>query len=399
MDSRPARRITCDAGAVAVRAGAHRRRPRLSASQQQRAHAKTGGNADALSRERHPNRAVIGRPGGKLRAARVCAYRLAGAARYPEQSCPCPRKRQPRRFCAAHLSHAQGVAALHRRAAQERLPLFYRPRLQHLSSAAGGGRPLETGTTRLGRPGRPCGASRSDAGRPPRPRSHAARLTPCAPSPRPCRGQALPPGRVRLRARARGAPLRPVRKNARAAGGKGEGEKEAAEGMKMNDPHVVALLYRVDHGESVDYGDAEPLVHDEPAFRLEVKYNQARFELKDHYATEEDAREAIDDYICVWEFEARLEKGPDSFGLEFDRAEIIDRNPTSGVTGLSAEFKATGYGSAKLTIGFRNYPSPPSDFSLLGHRDPCVQTMFDRYMNYLNYRRRVDRLTEVANFA
>ena len=24
--------------------------------------------------------------------------------------------------------------------------------------------------------------------------------------------------------------------------------------------------------------------------------------------------------------------------------------------------------------------------------------MFDRYMNYLNYRRRVDRLTEVANF-
>ena len=163
----------------------------------------------------------------------------------------------------------------------------------------------------------------------------------------------------------------------------------------MNDPHVAALLYRVEHGESISYKEAEPLVRHDPAFRLEVKDNQARFELKDHYAAEEDALEAIEDYICAWEFEARLENGPDSFRLKFQKAEIIDRNPTPGeihirgaFTGEPAKF------SCRLILGFRNYPSPPSAIRI----DADVRTMFDRYMNYLNYRRRVDRLTEVANF-
>ena len=50
----------------------------------------------------------------------------------------------------------------------------------------------------------------------------------------------------------------------------------------MNDPHVVALIYRVEHGNSVDYREAEPLTREEPAFRVDVKDNQARFELKAH---------------------------------------------------------------------------------------------------------------------
>ncbi len=159
----------------------------------------------------------------------------------------------------------------------------------------------------------------------------------------------------------------------------------------MNDPHVVALLYRVEHGESVDYSEAEPLVREEPAFRLEVKDNKVRFELKDHYASEEDARNAVEDYIRDWEFDACLEKGPDSFRLKFDRAKIIDRNPTLGACRLAAEVTATGYGSSTLTIGFRSYPSPPSDIRI----DAAVQTMFDRYMNHL---RRLELLPGMANF-
>ena len=66
MDSCPARHIACKAVAVAARAGTHRRRPRLSTSQQKRTHPKAGGNADALSCERHPHRAVSRYPGSKL---------------------------------------------------------------------------------------------------------------------------------------------------------------------------------------------------------------------------------------------------------------------------------------------------------------------------------------------
>lgn len=161
----------------------------------------------------------------------------------------------------------------------------------------------------------------------------------------------------------------------------------------MNDPHVVALLYRVEHGESFDYKEAKPLVCDKsPAFHLEVKDKQVRFELKEHYATEEDVREAIEEYIRNWEFDVRLEKGPDSFGLKFRKAEIIDRNPTPGV--LSIRGTLTGEPakiSGKLVLGFRKYPSPPSGIRI----DADVRTMFDRYMNY---RRRREPLPGTAYF-
>ena len=104
----------------------------------------------------------------------------------------------------------------------------------------------------------------------------------------------------------------------------------------MNDPHVVALIYDIEHGASVDYEEAEPFIREEPAFRLEVKDKKARFELKGHYAKESAARESIEEYIRVWEFDACLNNGSDSFKLRFDKAEIKDRNPTPGQVSIYA---------------------------------------------------------------
>lgn len=161
----------------------------------------------------------------------------------------------------------------------------------------------------------------------------------------------------------------------------------------MNDPHVVMLIYRVEHSDSVDYSQAEPLVREEPAFRLEVRDKQARFELKDHYATEADAREVIEKYIRVWKLDTCLEHGPDFFRLKFDRAQIEDRNPTPGVITVNAqavniEFKIL---PASITYKPARYPSPPSDISL----DPNVQTMCQRYMGY---RRGNEPLASMAYF-
>ena len=97
----------------------------------------------------------------------------------------------------------------------------------------------------------------------------------------------------------------------------------------MNDPHVVALNYCINYGDTIDYSRAKCLELDNSGFRLTVEDKKARFELKEHYATEEQARAALADYIHVWEFDATLRYGnPDSFGLEFGKAEIINRNPT-----------------------------------------------------------------------
>ena len=77
----------------------------------------------------------------------------------------------------------------------------------------------------------------------------------------------------------------------------------------MNDPHVAALIYRIEHGDSIDYSQAKPLVVDGPQFRLSVEDMRARFELKAHYSTAEQARDAVADYIRVWEFDATLKRG------------------------------------------------------------------------------------------
>lgn len=151
-------------------------------------------------------------------------------------------------------------------------------------------------------------------------------------------------------------------------------------GIKMNDPHVVALLYRVIHDKSVDYSQAEPLVHEGSAFILNVKDNQACFKLKIHYGTEQDARDAIEAYIRDWQSHACLESGPDFFRLEFERAEIIDRNPIPGKKNLSATSKFGGLkSSASLSKFARKYPSLPS---AVNFNDPDVNTIYQRYMSY-----------------
>ena len=44
----------------------------------------------------------------------------------------------------------------------------------------------------------------------------------------------------------------------------------------MNDPHVVALVYRVEHGEKVDYGNPPPLNLKTPEFRLTMLRTEFR---------------------------------------------------------------------------------------------------------------------------
>ena len=161
----------------------------------------------------------------------------------------------------------------------------------------------------------------------------------------------------------------------------------------MNDPHVVALIYQVRHGNSVDYSQAEPFTKDESEFRLNIEENQARFEFKRHYATEAEAKEALQNYIRNWEFDASFRHGPDYFRLEYSRPEIIDRNPTPKITTAHA-LPITAHVSISKASGISfppAYPLPPSDINL----DLDVETMYQRYMEYLKGR---EKLTSMAQF-
>ena len=153
----------------------------------------------------------------------------------------------------------------------------------------------------------------------------------------------------------------------------------------MNDPHVVALTYSIEHGSSVDYSNASPIGHEEQGFKIRVGDKQVRFELKDHYATVKAAREAVEPYIRSWELDAGLSRQPGNFKLTFDRPEIIDRNPTPGIVSASAYFRA---GTPSLSVSAtvdRSYPQPPTGITLESE-DADVQTMYARYEGYCQRR-------------
>ena len=164
----------------------------------------------------------------------------------------------------------------------------------------------------------------------------------------------------------------------------------------MNDPHVVALFYNIEHGNTVNYEEAEPLDVEEKAFRLKVKDKKATFFLKDHYAKEAEARRSIEEYIRNWEFDACLQGGPDCFNLIYERAEIVDRNPIPSPLGAvevklsPVTFPPASY-SVAVTKVVRRYPSPPRDVAV----NADVQSMYDRY---LGYRRGHEPLTGMAYF-
>ena len=157
--------------------------------------------------------------------------------------------------------------------------------------------------------------------------------------------------------------------------------------MAMNDPHVAALEYRIEHRpDVVDWSRAAPLDREEGGFRVCAGNGRVRFEFKEHHASQEAARFAVEaHYIPNWELLAGLALGPDAFTLRFDRSEIVDRNPPPGPPPLHVQFRS-GTPTINVKIAPRAPPAfpepPPTDIE----RSPDVDSMFSRYLGHLQGR-------------
>ena len=166
----------------------------------------------------------------------------------------------------------------------------------------------------------------------------------------------------------------------------------------MNDPHGVALFYNIKHKKSVDYSKAEPLEREEEDFTIKIENDKACFTMKARYATEEEARKAVEEYIEVWELAAALDEGPNAFALEFTPPDMEDRNPLP-VRPAPGDIRATyAYapqprmeGKLCVTHPYSSYPSPPSGMKIT----PDVKSMYDRLMGYLSGK---ERLPSMAYF-
>ncbi len=156
----------------------------------------------------------------------------------------------------------------------------------------------------------------------------------------------------------------------------------------MNDPQVQALIYRIEHDDSVDYSNARPDSWDMDEFRVSADGLQVRFDLHEHHANEKDAREAIAEYIRAWEFRAQLKHGPNGFSLRFEEAVVVDRNPDP-VDWNHVPLRASGRGGretagGRLTVTSKpdSYPSPSADIVLSAD----AESMHRRYMGYRTQR-------------
>ena len=154
----------------------------------------------------------------------------------------------------------------------------------------------------------------------------------------------------------------------------------------MNDPHVVTLTFRIEHDSSVAYrADAPPIQHEEDAFRVALEDGTVRFEFKEHHATEEEALERVLPYVRSWELDACLRGRPGDFRLKFERAEVIDRDPSPpppGTINLAGTIiPGAGTIRARLSVERPCYPPPPSGLTLKAD-DPDVKTMYYRLSGY-----------------
>jgi len=159
-------------------------------------------------------------------------------------------------------------------------------------------------------------------------------------------------------------------------------------------PRVKNLHYVVEHDPSIDYSRAPPFSHREPTFDVSVEDDKVCFTMKQDYATEDAARNAVSAFIEAWEIEAGLKLGPNRFRLRFDYADVEDRNPNTGEVTLRPRPAKLPSITAemKITVGETVYPAPPTIAVTLS---PDVRSMYDRY---LGFRQGREPLPSIAYF-
>ena len=177
------------------------------------------------------------------------------------------------------------------------------------------------------------------------------------------------------------------------------GDGTIEEAMTMNAPHIKAIHYFIEHDDSVDYRNVAPLVFEDDLFRVKAEKVEVTFEPKNHYATEEEARSAVEGLVRRWEFEAALRVGSRSFKLTYARVTVVDRDPPPLPPGVvrvdpvAFHFRVS-QPQVRVTKMLAEYPVLPS-VQTLKPDDPNASVMLSRLDLYRQGR---DPLGDVANF-
>jgi len=151
----------------------------------------------------------------------------------------------------------------------------------------------------------------------------------------------------------------------------------------VRDPHVQVMHYEVGSGEGISYRDPEPISFSNHLGTFDLGDKKLRFVPTEHFATEVDARSAVEPFLRGWEIDADLRSNVGMIRFKFERVELIDRDPpppgSPHVVQLQGVAAVTFVGQIpSIHLTCRTYPQPPKTF----HATPEVQHAYRRWIGF-----------------
>lgn len=151
----------------------------------------------------------------------------------------------------------------------------------------------------------------------------------------------------------------------------------------MRDPHVAALHYRLKHSANVGFNQAPPVSVSRPEFDATLENANLSISMHTHCSTVGQARELVERFLRSWQIQSGVDSGQTVIWFDFDRSEIVDRDPPAhGEPQMVVPDSAShGHRASCPTIIERRRAYPDSPNSFLA--SPHVVAMWDRYESYL----------------
>lgn len=147
----------------------------------------------------------------------------------------------------------------------------------------------------------------------------------------------------------------------------------------MNKPHVDKLYYQMIIKEGANYDKAPPVETENNTFSMTASKDGVVFTMKKHCETEQKAKILTDKYLDDWTILIGLMRVPGEITFLYDRADIIDLEPPTGlvINCNSGRLSVLGC-DAMLTVHRTTIPEPNVNFAV----SPDVESMYNRYKTY-----------------
>lgn len=150
----------------------------------------------------------------------------------------------------------------------------------------------------------------------------------------------------------------------------------------MRDPHVQTLYYKISSHESISYKNPEPIHFTNNMGEFNLAEGHLKVKPIEHFADEATVRTVVESFLRSWEMEADLTSNLGTIRFQFERSEIIDRDPPKPGEPHIVHARASGgiaFGfNATIHIQLSKYPKPPAMFTTT----PEVELTYRRWIRF-----------------